>query len=103
MRRLALAGCVAAALIGLAACSSDDRYKAIASSCQTYAVALQTMATLNAAGKLSPATQARVDATIAPAHAICSGAAPSTDPAAVTKVADAVIAVLQAQQGGNSP
>jgi uncharacterized lipoprotein len=87
-----------AALLALAACSSADRYKAIASTCQTYAVALNTAAALNRAGKLTPSAVARIDATVAPAAAVCSGAAPSDDPAAVQKVADLVIAVLEAQK-----
>lgn len=86
------------ALLALAACSTGDRYKAVASTCQTYAVALNTAAALNREGKLTPAAVARIDATVPPAKAVCSGSAPSDDPAAVQKVADLVIAVLEAQK-----
>lgn len=94
MKRLIVA---AALVLGLSACSTGDRYNAVASACQTYAVALNTAASLNRAGKLSPAVVARIDETIPPARAVCSGAAPTNDPAAVQKVADLVIVVLQAQ------
>lgn len=93
MRTLA----IAAALLTLAACTTGDRYNAVASACQTYAVALNTAAALNRAGKLSPATVAKIDATIPPARSVCSGSAPMDDPAAVQKVADLVIVVLKAQ------
>lgn len=94
MKHLILAGALA---LSLAGCSTGDRYNAVASACQTYAVALNTAAALNRSGRLSADTVAKIDATIPPARSVCSGAAPSTDPAAVQKVADLVIAVLNAQ------
>lgn len=94
MKALILAAALA---LGLSACTTGDRYNAVASACQTYAVALNTAASLNRAGKLSPETIAKIDATTAPAKAVCSGAAPTDDPAAVQKVADLVIVVLTAQ------
>lgn len=81
----------------LAACSTTDRYNAISSACQTYAIALNTAAALNKAGKIGTDKQAAIDATIEPARAVCSGQTPSTDSAAAQKVADLVIAVLNAQ------
>jgi uncharacterized lipoprotein len=87
----------AALALGLSACTTGDRYNAVASTCQTYAVALNTAAALNRSGKLSAATVAKIDATTGPAKAVCSGTAPTNDPAAVQKVADLVIVVLQAQ------
>lgn len=94
MKRLALATFAA---LTLASCTTGDRYDAVASSCQTYAVALNTASALNRAGRLSAATVEKIDATIPPARAVCSGNAPTNDPAAVQKVADLVIVVLQAQ------
>ncbi len=94
MKRVLAIGALA---LALSACSTGDRYNAVASACQTYAVALNTAAALNRAGKLSPATVEKIDATTTPAKAVCSGTAPTDDPAAVRKVADLVIVVLQAQ------
>lgn len=98
MKRLLFVSCLA---FGLVACSTTDRYNAIATSCQTYAVALNTAASLNSAGKLSPDTVKKIDATVAPARGICSGTAPTDDPKAVQKISDAVIAVLTAQKEAN--
>lgn len=98
MKRVLFACCLT---LGLVACTSTDRYNAIATSCQTYAVALNTAASLNSAGKLSPATVAKIDASVAPAKAVCSGTAPTDDPKAVQKISDAVIAVLTAQKEAN--
>lgn len=82
-------------LLTLAACTTPQRYTGIATACSTYAVALNTLATLAKAGKLSPEAQGRIDRTIPPAKAACSGAAPADDPEAVRKVADAIVAVLK--------
>lgn len=95
MKRLLLAAGLA---LAVAACSTGDRYNAVATSCQTYAVALRTAAALNESGKLSPATVRKIDASVAPARAVCSGDAPNSDPAAVAKISSAVIAVLEAQK-----
>lgn len=81
----------------LAACSTTDRYNAVASACQMYAAALNTAAVLNQQKKLSVDTIKAIDATVGSAKAVCTGPAPSTDPAAVQKVADLVIIVLKAQ------
>ncbi len=81
----------------LASCSTTDRYNAIASSCQLYAAALRTAAVMNQQKKLSVDTIKEIDATVAPAQAVCTGPAPSTDPAAVQKVTDLVLVVLKAQ------
>ncbi len=94
MKHLILAGALA---LSLAGCSTGDRYNAVASACQTYSVALNTAASLNRNGRLSPSAVAKIDATTGPAKAVCSGPAPTDDPAAVQKVADLVIAVLNAQ------
>lgn len=84
--------------VTLSACSTMDRYRAISTACQTYAVALNTAATLNAQGKLSPLAKVRINQTIDPAQSVCSGDAPTDDPAALRKVTDAIIAVLEAQK-----
>lgn len=89
---------VVAAFLALAACTPAKRYTAIATTCETYAVALNTAAELNRAGKLSAAAQAKIDATTGPAKAVCGGSAPSDDPEAVKKVSTLVIAVLEAQK-----
>ncbi len=94
MKRLILACGLA---LSLAACTTGDRYNAVASACQTYAVALNTAAALNRRGALSEGDRAMIDATIGPARAVCAGPAPTDDPAAVQKVAALVIVVLNAQ------
>lgn len=85
-------------LCALAACTTPQRYTGIATACSTYAVALNTLAALNRNGKLTPAAQARIDLTIPPAKAACSGPAPTDDPEAVRKVSDAVVAILKEVQ-----
>lgn len=82
----------------MVACTPTKRYTATATVCETYAVALNTAAELNRAKKLTAAQQARIDATVGPAKAVCSGSAPSDDPEAVRKVSALVIAVLEAQK-----
>lgn len=94
MKRIIL---ISATALALSACDTSSRYKTLATACGTYAVALQTAAGLNSAGKLSPASVARIDATIPPAKAVCSGPAPSDDVGAAQKVSAAIIAVLEAQ------
>ena len=86
------------AVMLLAACSTGDRYNAIASTCQAYAVALKTAARLNGEGKLSSLAQHRINQTIEPARKVCSGDTPTDDPEAVNKIKLAVIAVLEAQK-----
>jgi hypothetical protein len=82
----------------MVACTPAKRYTAVASACETYAVALNTAAELNRAGKLTASAQSKIDATVGPAKAVCSGSAPSDDPEAVRKVSALVIAVLEAQK-----
>lgn len=82
-------------LCALAGCTTPQRYTGIAATCEAYAVALNTAAALNRDGRLSRAAQDRIDITIPPARAICTGVAPTDDPEAVRKVADAVIAILK--------
>ena len=81
-----------------AGCAQTDRYNAIAASCQTYAVALNTLAAMNRTGSLTPESQTRIDATIPPARTVCTGPAPTDDLQAANKISAAVIAVLLAQQ-----
>lgn len=95
MKRLAIA---VAATLALAGCTSTQSYNSVATVCQTYAVALTTATALNSAGKLSLATQAKINATIDPARTVCGGTVPTTDAAAVQKVADGIVAVLTAQK-----
>lgn len=98
MKKLLISGAICVALLG--ACSgsrSGVEYNSVATICQTYAAALRTATKLKADGKLSAASIAKIDATTAPAQAVCSGNTPNSDAAAVQKVADAVIAVLEAK------
>ena len=101
MRKSLTMALLGVAGMAVAACGSTRQqveYSTVATVCKTYAAALRTARDLKADGKLSAATISRIDATTGPVQAVCSGAVPNTDAAAVQKVADAVIAVLEAQK-----
>jgi hypothetical protein len=83
--------------LALAACTSTQSFNSVATSCQVYITALDTATALASAGKLSGIARAKVEATISPASAICSGQAPSSDGIAVQKLTDAIVAVLRAE------
>ena len=84
-----------AAVATLAACSTPQRYTAIATACDTYSFTLNRLSDLRDAGKLSEGARERISQTIPPARAICSGAAPVDNPAAVAKVADVISVLLK--------